>query len=315
MTRKKLLRRFIIILLAIFLLMNISAYMHAYKFTHFTSLNRQKTSDPGQMSFGAKLKALFLGINNPRPVLSASPSQPYETVKLQSNKMIECWSIKTDSSKGTVVLFHGYGGNKSTLLDKSDAFIQMGYSTFLVDFMGSGSSEGNQTTIGFLEADQVKTVLEYLQSKGESRIVLFGTSMGAVAILRAIYKFKIQPSAIVLECPFGSMYETTKARFNSMGVPAFPMAGLLVFWGGAQNGFDGFAHKPTRYAKAVNCPTLLLYGEKDKKVSRGEMDEIFKNIVGIKAFKSYPNAGHENYLLHYKPEWITDVNVFLTALK
>jgi uncharacterized protein len=315
MKRKKITRRFLWTLLIAFLLMNAVAFMHAYKFTHFSKVETEKTKEPANLGFGGKMKALFLGINNPRPELSSVPSQPYETIQLQSNKMIECWVINKDSSKGVVVLFHGYRGDKSTMIDKSDEFLKMGYSTLLVDFMGSGGSEGNQTTIGFKEAEQVKTAFEYLKTKNEKNIFLFGTSMGAVAILKAIDKYGIKPSGIIIECPFGTMYKTTAARFKSMGVPEFPMAGLLVFWGGVQNGFWGFSHNPEKYAKAVSCPSLLLYGEKDAKVSKAEIQSIYDNMGGKKTLRTYPDAGHENYLLKYKQEWGADVSSFLTTVQ
>ncbi len=229
--------------------------------------------------------------------------------------MIECWSLKTDSSKGTVIIFHGYGGNKYSMLDKAEEFLKMGYNTLLVDFMGSGGSEGNQTTIGYKEALQVKTAFDFLTNNGESNIILFGTSMGAASILRAIHKHDIKPSAIILECPFGSLYKTTAARFKKMGVPSFPMAGLLVFWGGVQNGFWGFSHKPVVYATSVKCPALLLHGEKDEKVSADEIRSIFKNLNGKKELKFYPDAGHENYLLKYQSEWRADVGNFLSSIE
>ncbi len=310
MGTKKLAKRIIWVLAILFLLMNVVAAMHAYTFTHFSSPGKKKATSES-LSLGAKIKTLLLGIDNPRPELTEHPSQPYETIRLQSNKVIECWRIKKDSSKGTVVLFHGYRGDKSSMLDKADEFLSMGYSTVLVDFMGSGGSEGKQTTIGYKEAEQVKTVYDYLVEKGEKSIALFGTSMGAVAILRAIHKYGILPAGIILECPFGTMYKTTTARFKTIGVPSFPMAGLLVFWGGVENGFWGFSHNPEQYARSVSCPTLLLYGEKDEKVSRTEIDAIFKNLHGEKTLRSYPNAGHENYLLKYKNEWIADVSAFL----
>ncbi len=223
--------------------------------------------------------------------------------------------MKTESSKGTVIIFHGYGGNKYSMLDKAEEFRKMGYSTLLVDFMGSGGSEGNQTTIGYKEALQVKTAFDFLANNGEVNIILFGTSMGAASILRAIYKHDIKPTAIILECPFCSLYKTTVARFKKMGVPSFPMAGLLVFWGGVQNGFWGFSHKPVVYASSVKCPALLLHGEKDEKVSTDEIRSIFKNLVGKKELKLYPNAGHENYLLKYQSEWKTDVGNFLSSIE
>jgi hypothetical protein len=135
--------------------------------------------------------------------------------------------------------------------------------------------------------------------------------MGAVAIMKAINDYRLAPKGIIIECPFGSMYQTTCARFDNMKVPSFPMAGLLVFWGGVQNNFWAFDHEPTQYAKKINCPVLLLYGEKDTNVSRKEIDDIFANLKGQKQLKTYPLAGHENFLLQYKQQWILDVASFL----
>ena len=291
--------------------MNVVAYFHAYKFTHFTYNNVVKTKDAKKLSTIDKMKTLFFGIDNPRPVNKGTPTQKFETIKLQSNKTIECWSIKTDSAKGTVILFHGYSGQKSSLLDKSDEFIKLGYNTLLVDFMGSGGSEGNQTTMGFKEAEEVKTTFDYLARNGEKKIYLFGTSLGAVAILKAISDYQLNPRGIIIECPFGSMYETICARFQLMKIPSFPMAGLLGFWGGVQNGFWAFEHNSTEYAKSVKCPTLLLYGEQDQKVNRREIDKIYSNLNCKKELKTYPLAAHENYLTSYKQQWIQDVKSFM----
>lgn len=295
----------------IFIFMNVAAVFHSYKFTHFIDNKTEKTKDPKNLSSGEKIKTLLMGVSNPRPENLTFPTNKYETVKLKSNREIECWSIETENAKGTVILFHGFVGNKSSMLDKASIFNGIGYNTFLVDFMGSGGSQGNQTTIGFLEAEQVKTSYEYLKEKGENNICIFGTSMGAAATMKAISDFDIKPKGIILECPFGSMYETVCARFKTMNIPAFPMAGLLVFWGGLQNGFWAFEHKPTEYAKKINCKTLLLYGAKDEKVSREEIDQIFKNLEGQKRLKIYEEAGHDNYFVKYKKDWTEDIEEFL----
>jgi alpha-beta hydrolase superfamily lysophospholipase len=108
------------------------------------------------------------------------------------------------------------------------------------------------------------------------------------------------------------MYKTVCARFQTMNAPTFPMAGLLVFWGGLQNGFWAFGHNPTTYARSITCPTLLLYGAEDKKVSKVEIDEIFQNLEGNKQLKIYPKAGHETYLKEYRQEWVNDMKMFLS---
>lgn len=310
---RKTVRTFIRTLIVIFAIMNVIAIFHSYKFTHFSDKAVQKT-DANSLTNTQKAAIVLTGIDNPRPVNKQKPSQPYTTLTLNSNKKIECWSIKTPQSKGTVVLFHGYGGDKSQMIDKSDEFIKMGYSTLLVDFMGSGGSEGNTTSIGFFEAQQVKTCFDHLKKKGEKNIHLFGTSMGAAAILKAMKDHRLAPASIMIECPFGSMYQTVEARFRIMGAPTFPMAGLLVFWGGTQNGFWAFGHNPYAYAAYVHCPTLLMYGEKDNRVSRTEIDSIFANLNGKKKLVTYPLAGHENYLGRYHDSWVSDVQAFLNTL-
>lgn len=309
--RKKIFRRLIWALIVGFALMNIVAFFHAYKFTHFKDGNIIKTKSPEKLNSFDKIRTLLVGVNNPRPTNKEKPAK-YEVVTLQSNKRIECWYLnKVDSAKGTVILFHGYSGEKSSMMDKADEFEKLNYKVLLVDFMGSGGSEGNQTTLGFKEAEEVKTTFDYLTKNGEKNIYLFGTSMGSVAIMKAIADYELNPAGIILECPFGSMYQTTCARFKIMNAPTFPMAGLLVFWGGIQNNFWALGHNPTEYAKKINCRTLLLYGEKDKNVSRQEIDEIFQNLNGVKTLKTYEFAGHENYLLNYKEQWIKDINEFM----
>ena len=298
----------------LFICLNIIAFIHAYKFTHFTESHSKKTESPEKLSAFQKVKTLFFGVNNPKPQSKKVPTQKYRTIKLKSNKEIECWLINNPKSKGTVILFHGYGGEKSSMIDKSNEFLKLGYSVMLVDFMGSGNSEGNQTTIGFKESEEVKTCFDYVSSTGEKNIYLFGTSMGAVAIMKCINDNKTSPKGIIIECPFGSMYETVCARFKKMNAPTFPMAGILLFWGGIQNGFWGFNHNPSEYAQKINCPTLLLYGEKDKSVSRSEIDEIYKNLAGIKKISIYKNTGHENYLLKNKIQWSQDVSSFLSSI-
>jgi hypothetical protein len=70
---------------------------------------------------------------------------------------------------------------------------------------------------------------------------------------------------VILEAVFDTMLNTVRHRFHAMGIPAFPSAQLLVFWGGRQWGFDGFAHNPVQYAASLNCPSLFMHGANDPK--------------------------------------------------
>ena len=295
----------------VFLLVNVMAIFHAYKFTHFNKEGNLKT-DAQKISLAQEIKILFTGVSLPRPTTKHLPTRPYITFNLQSNVNINVWEMQTSlPSKGYVILFHGYGGEKSDMLDRAYSLLDMGYDVMLPDFMGAGGSEGNQCTIGFKEADNVVTCVQYLKAKGVQNIYLLGASMGAASIMHAYAKRALPVKGIILECPFGSMRQTVKNRFEMMHVPYFPMGDLLVFWGGIENGFNAFSNNPEEYAKQLKLPVLLMYGERDDRVKRFEIEHIYNNLPGIKTLKTFPLSGHESYLNKYPEEWKSEVRQFL----
>ena len=178
--------------------------------------------------------------------------------------------------------------------------------------MGSGGSEGNQTTIGFKESRDVKEAFNYVESQfPNSEIILFGSSMGAVSIMKAMAEFNLKPEKLILKCPFGEMRTTVQKRFEIMQIPSFILADLLLFYGGLQNDFNPYKHNPTEYAKQIETEVLLLYGAKDNRVSKSEIDEIYQNLNGKKSFHQFEKLGHENYLRNGKEEWLQIVEGFL----
>lgn len=172
-------------------------------------------------------------------------------------------------------------------------------------------SEGNECTIGYKEAENVKTCVQYLVQTKQQPVFLLGTSIGAAAIMRACSLEALPVKGLILECPFGSMRQTVKNRFEMVGVPAVPLADLLVFWGGVQNGFNAFKHNPEEYAQQIKVPVLLLYGEQDDRVRPFEIAHIFARLTGPKTLIKYPLAGHESYLDKYREQWTRDVLGFL----
>src|ERR671912_433171 len=94
--RKKLVRRFLWFFLFFFLLMNFVTYLHAYRFTHFSSPSEIRTSY--SLTTLQKVQTLFTGVKNPRPENKILPSLPYESIKIKSNKLLDCWLIKVNSA-------------------------------------------------------------------------------------------------------------------------------------------------------------------------------------------------------------------------
>lgn len=133
-------------------------------------------------------------------------------------------------------------------------------------------------------------------------------------MLRAVAVEGIHPRALIADSPFGRLLTTIQNRFSLMGLPTWGLPHLLVFWGGMQNGFNGFAHNPVDYAAKISCPTFLLRGAEDSTVTDEETRAILHALVGPKYLYAFPGQGHDSTLSVPEDEWSEVVKPFLDSL-
>jgi uncharacterized protein len=308
-----------LVLLA-FVVLNAIAYRHVWTMTHFAS-SGIRTLKPEALTPLQKLKVLFAGVTLPRPINLQTPSDfemPYENVSLTNSRGIrlEAWRIRHPDSKGTVILFHGYGASKDILLPAARQFREQAYETLLVDFYGCGGSLGNETSIGFHEADDVLAAFQFARSQSlRQPVILYGVSMGAAAILTAVHRHRIEPEGLILECPFDRLLSTVQNRFRAMRLPTFPSAQLLVFWGGFQQGYNGFEFNPADYMREVTCPVLLLHGERDPRVTLPQMNRLVQNMNASSRYKVFAGLEHQSYVEARPDEWHRCVEEFLMPIR
>jgi uncharacterized protein len=299
---------------------NVVAWLHARAMSRFVRAG-ERTAPPERLGAAAKFRVLLMGVTVPRPENQRTPKDAgltFTTVRFPGAKgtELEAWFIPavTNATNGVVLLFHGYGASKDSLLLAADEFHRLGWDTLLVDFHGSGGSAGDTTSAGWHEAVDVAAAFAEAAklAPGKPR-VLYGVSMGAAACLRAIHAHDVKPDVLILECPFDRMLTTVQRRFHAMRVPSFPFAELLVFWGGRSGGFNGFAHNPVDYAPLVRCPTLVLHGAKDPRVSVRDVERIYEKLGGGKAMVVFPNLGHQSYVEADARVWRAQVEGHLTT--
>lgn len=296
--RRKTRKRIYQFIIIAFIILNILSYAGAYYLTHFNSQNRK--------------------------VISTKPSEiglKYETkrISINNNEWLDTWFIPAENkSKGTVLLFPGNNGSKAKqLLAPTQVFHNLDYDTLLIDFRGLGASSGNSTTIGVRESEDVALTMNYAEkSKLKRPYILYGVSMGSAAILKAIAdKDKnLNPEAAILEAPFARLVNAVSSRLKAVNIPTFPVTQLMVFWGGIQHGFNGFAHNPVTYAFAVECPTLILQGKLDKWTTLEEINEIYQNLQGSKQLVIFPNAGHNLLVRVDKQLWKQSIAKFMRGI-
>ncbi|MSR57876.1 MAG: alpha/beta fold hydrolase [Planctomycetaceae bacterium] len=304
------------LLLLAFGTLNLWTYQHAWSMTHFSS-GGNSTLRPEQLSGLAKAGVLLTGVNLPRPTNDRTPGDlglaySVHMIPVTEGIELEAWYVPHAQPHTMVCLFHGYGSGKDRLLNEAQEFHNLGCSTLLVDFRGSGGSSGNTTTLGVYEGADVASACRF--ARGEAPgvpLVLFGRSMGSVAILRAIAHDDVQPAGIIIECPFDRLLGTVRHRFAAMRLPSFPCAELLVFWGGVQHGMNGFAHNPVDYATRVTCPSLIMHGDDDQRVDVSEVQAVVNALSGEKQFEIFPEVGHESCYRTRPDLWTSHVAEFL----
>ena len=312
-SRKRLLRWGGLALIAGFLFLNAIAFQQSRELIRFAAADKA----PRRHGW----KAALLGVELPRPVNKTDPSAiglPFTTRTFQGAKgeKIEAWVLPTDTAPlGTVITFHGHAGSKESLMSVSATLHRWGWKVWMVDFYGSGGSSGQETSIGWFEADDVRAAFEEVQkdSSGQ-RVVLYGSSMGAAAVMRSVAVHELSPHGVILECPFDRLRTTVASRFKREGAPTFPMLDLILFWGGVQSGFNPYEHNPVNYAKRIRCPSLLMQGDRDLTISVEESLSIAGALGKECHLRMFTSLGHEPLQAGNPKLWEEEVFEFLSHL-
>ena len=258
----------IALLVVIFLVMS---YIHAYAFTHPTTNKYLEIKRTGmELSFPNLVKATLLGIRPIKNVQNENPSNynlKYENVTFNSidHLSIKGWLIKSQKPKGTIVMAHGYNGNRG-ILDIAKFLNDGGYNVVMFDFRGHGESEGNYISMGYYESKDVLGAIQYLKQRKDidmNKIYGLGQSMASAAL---IFAEEQKPSfkGLILESTYTDLYQDTARRFKRVyGFPKFPFATSLTFFGGLSLGVNGFSISPLKSIQYINKPILLIHDSFD----------------------------------------------------
>ncbi len=302
------------VLLVQFILINISAAIYAYRFTHL-----RETADapaPARSSnFFKKTWGLFRGPSLYKQPFSADSLQaPYRDFELvtHSGLHIRGWWLVNDTARGTVILFHGLTGNRQSCLAEAYAFYNQGYHALMIDLRNHGRSEGQSTSYGYRETEEISLAYEYAMRNGLKNIFLWGSSMGASAIIKAVPEYSLHPRGIMLEAPFGSLQQHLRGRARTLGFPEQPFAFLVTGWIGLEKGFNAYRYRMSRYGPSVTCPVLLQWGTRDALIGREENQEIYRSFGAVaKQLVEYEDAGHESFLQRDPALWKKRTEDFL----
>lgn len=215
-----------------------------------------------------------------------------------------------------MILAHGNGGNRSSMLSRSVFLSANGYNAFPIDLRAHGESAGNYMTTGYLEALDILGAVEAVKQRGEKGpFVAMGHSYGARASLWAA-AHSTEISAVIADCAFVSIYDALKREAvrvvndpkASFGQKVgMRMVNVLAGQSPARRFTEwayylrtGFRYE--QYDDAMNAvsligerPILFITGEKDQTAPPEDSQRMHDAVRSpLKAIVVVPGANHKS---------------------
>ena len=283
--------------LILFILLILVSIQQAYKFTH-----PKRSTDFS---------------NDRHPKYHQLPSEDIE-FKSKDGITLRGWLINKDNSKGTIILIHGWNDTKEYLLNHSEYLYENNYSSLLFDLRAFGDSDGDFTSLGYFEKNDILGAIDYIKSREDvnQNIGALGQSMGAASLILAA-KETTELNAIILDSSYATIHQVTGRRFKrTHNLPKYPLATLLTFFGGMLNNFNAFDLAPIKYINEINIPIFIIQGDSDKLVFLEESMKLYNKANQPKHIWITEGADHrESYIEHpkeYEEEVVNFFNIYLT---
>jgi pimeloyl-ACP methyl ester carboxylesterase len=177
-----------------------------------------------------------------------------------------------------VVLVHGYGSSKSSMLDHA-TFIHDRYNLVLFDLRNGQQSTGDITTQGIREQRDLEAILDWLErTKAPERIAVLGESMGGHTAVNVAAR-DARVDALILASTHDTLKRAMVARVDNAGHP-----GELVWpaiWMGSwlRTGENVLGQDPIAVVDDIRVPLLLMHGGADRDAPPASAEELRRAAV------------------------------------
>jgi pimeloyl-ACP methyl ester carboxylesterase len=224
------------------------------------------------------------------------PPPGFEQATVVSDGLkLRTWTIAGDPSRAAFVVVHGVGDSLESFIDVAQRLHARGHSVLLLDLRGHGGSEGDTTTLGAREREDVRAGMRRLRERGlaAAGIVVMGFSMGSVAVLRAA---AAEPDvrAVVVEAPYDTYRDTVAWHARLFyhlprWTPFIPIVIRIAEWRGHFAADDADAVEAARRTRA---PLLAIVDGVDRRMPEEVVRRVYDAHPGPKRLWIAPNADH-----------------------
>jgi fermentation-respiration switch protein FrsA (DUF1100 family) len=225
------------------------------------------------------------------------------------------WWCPVQNAPGTVLLLPGIRANRLSMIDRARFLRRAGYSALMIDFQATGETKGDHITFGWKESRDVLAAINFVHHIDPTdQVAIIGSSLGGVAALLATPP--LQVDALVLEEVYPTIEIATRNRMeNYLGVFGRILTPVLLnqlWW---RLGVSASQLRPVDHIANVECPVLIIRGEKDKNTRPSDTQMLVQRARSPKEVWFVPNAGHVDLHRAAREEYETRILAFLAQME
>ncbi len=238
-------------------------------------------------------------LNPPRNTNPANPGDrgfAFERVTLRSRDGLDLAAWFIPAGPAAVVVGHGHGGSKATMLDHAEFLVrQGGYSVLMLDFRNSGESQQAVSTLGYHEWQDVAAAISYLANRPgitQDRIAVLGVSLGAASAMM-LGEAAHQVRAVVADSGFATG-DSLVGRFDRwFRLPSWPFSFLVPLAVQLRIGLKPADVSPvSRVAAMAPAALFVIHGEDDAGIPTEDARRLFAAAGEPKELWIVPGAEH-----------------------
>lgn len=204
-------------------------------------------------------------------------------------------------SQKSVVIAHGFMGNKETMAAYASLFHDLGYNVLMPDARAQGASQGKYIGYGWPERHDVRKWINKLIAHNgpHSKIVIFGVSMGgATSMMTSGLQLPKQVKAIIDDCGYASLNEELDYEAQHMyHMPLLvrkPAEASLSLVNRCANGFYTGEASAVGALHHNHLPVLFIHGSDDHFVPTRMVYQNYAATKGPKELWIVKGAKHAN---------------------
>jgi pimeloyl-ACP methyl ester carboxylesterase len=241
-------------------------------------------------------------------------AQPVSFITTDSLKIAGLLIVRPQAKKN-ILICHGYRMAKERMHRFALMFPQD--NVLLFDYRAHGESDGESSSIGYYEKNDVVAALKFLQEDQRTQglpIIGIGVSMGAVTLLSAAAE-SVVCRAIILDAPFARLDEQTHRMItHRYKLPKFPFSFVARKFLEKLHNFKLTDVDSLVSAKNLQTPVLMIHSRDDNTVPIENGRRIYQCINVHKEFWVVSGSGHARIFTDKPLEYQERIHAFLSTV-